>query len=93
MEQLENVRKCVDNVGATWHELNGDDAAKAIVDFAGHTRSPRSSSARVGAPAGKSCFAARSSRLCCAMPRQDEIDVHVIACEKPHELAEAEEEG
>ncbi len=92
-EELDQVRKCSENVGATWHDLSGDDVAKEIVDFA---RAHQITQIILASSRRSRWQEALRGSIVSEVLRyaaQYEIDVHVIARRKPHELAEAEEEG
>jgi two-component system, OmpR family, sensor histidine kinase KdpD len=92
-EELDQVRKCSENVGATWHDVTGDNVAKQIVDFA---RAHQITQIVLGSSRRSRLQEALRGSIVSDVLRsasQHEIDVHVIARRKPRELAEAEHES
>jgi two-component system, OmpR family, sensor histidine kinase KdpD len=92
-EKLDQVRKCTEDVGASWYELAGDDIAKTIVDFA---REHQITQIVLGSSRRSRWQAALRGSVVSAVLRfaaQHDIDVHVIARHKAQKLAEPEDEG
>ncbi|MGB9112198.1 MAG: universal stress protein [Acidimicrobiales bacterium] len=91
--ELDKVRKCCGDVGATWHEITGDNIAKDIVDFA---RAHQITQIVLGSSRRSRWQEALRGSVVSSVLRyaaQDEIDVHVIARQKPYELGEPQDEG
>lgn len=91
--ELKRVQQCCEDVGASWHDLTGDDIAKEIVDFArAHqiTQIVLASSRR-----SRWQEALRGSIVSDVLryAGQHEIDVHVIARRASKSLAEPEDES
>jgi two-component system, OmpR family, sensor histidine kinase KdpD len=90
--ELDELHKCAENVGGNWHELTGDDPARAIVDYAvehnitqiflGSSRRSRLQELTKGS------IVSRVLRFA----GEHEIDVHVIARHRQRDLAESMEE-
>jgi two-component system sensor histidine kinase KdpD len=85
--RLDQLRQLVSDVGATWHEINADDAVEALIDFARHEQITQivigsSQRTRWQEMRGGGSIVKRVTRRATAA----EVDVHIIA--RRHDAAD-----